>query len=294
MKGRILGVYLSKNIIPSASLNFLCDNLVENYIGGVWSFAYGDGTTEPDLTDTALENEIDSFTSLYLTQQGRFLSIRNYLGSEEANGSNIREAGLISAPSAASSGGQSTDVLLARSVLPESIAKTSGISITTIWRFEAIPAADSFFTLYGLGWLLRRAFDPLIEERVYRYAMGTTPLAAFNKQEDEVKAYQIVTNFTSYNVSGATVHIDADFGTGEGNGSTYTFAALLPETTEKFIAIDDGISIAKTVSNSIDADWEITLANLTFSYDRSIHSGAGRDTDASTRSLVIRPGIGAP
>lgn len=126
--GDIVASGEAHNLVTSAGLNLVRDLLDGDSVAGITHFAVGTGTAAVTALDTALGSEVfrDNVTSRETTPQQ--LTVKYYLGSAEANGSALSEAGLANA----SSGG----TLFARVLLTPVINKSSAIAVTFSWSIN--------------------------------------------------------------------------------------------------------------------------------------------------------------
>lgn len=124
--GRVLSRSRRHNLVVDAGLDLLRDLV---YGDGVILSHCGVGTdaTTPAAGDVALGAEVFRDQLSQRTKQAAQLVIKFVLGSQQANGSTLREAGLFNAVS----GG----TLYAR-VTPEEVEKTDSILVIYTWTLD--------------------------------------------------------------------------------------------------------------------------------------------------------------
>ncbi len=112
------------NLVTLAGRNLIRDLLNESTDSGLTHFAVGGTDTAPAAGDTQLAAEIYRDTFTKRTAVDGVLTLTYFLPSGAANGSTLREAGLLNA----AAGG----VLFARAVFG-AIAKTASVTVTYTW-----------------------------------------------------------------------------------------------------------------------------------------------------------------
>lgn len=123
--GEVLQRFEEHNLVTLAARNLVRD-VLNNGTGttGISHLAVGTGTAEPNANDTVLGVERHRSAVTKKTTDSGKLTIQHYLGSSEANGYDLTEAGLLNA----ASGG----TLFAR-VKHTAISKTASLTVTYSW-----------------------------------------------------------------------------------------------------------------------------------------------------------------
>ena len=126
--GAIVASGEAHNLVTNAGLNLVRDLLDGDSVAGITHFAVGTGSAVVTALDTALDNEVFRGGVTSRDTSAQQLIVKYYLGSTEANGSILTEAGLLNA----SSGG----TLFARVLLTPAINKNSAIAVTFSWSIN--------------------------------------------------------------------------------------------------------------------------------------------------------------
>ena len=123
--GELLERFEEHNLVTLAARNLIRDFLNNGTgITGISHLAVGTGTAEPNANDTVLGTERHRAAITKKTADSGKLTIQHYLGTSEANGYDLTEAGLLNAAAAGT--------LFAR-VKHTAISKTASLTVTYSW-----------------------------------------------------------------------------------------------------------------------------------------------------------------
>lgn len=129
--GKPLYTETVKNLIVLAGRNLVRDLLKGDVTTGLTYFAVGTGTTAADTSDTTLETEVFRNTITQQTAGAGTLQVKYVLGSTEANGNTITEAGVFGD---AATGVADTGTLFSRTTFT-GVVKSASIQITFTWTY---------------------------------------------------------------------------------------------------------------------------------------------------------------
>jgi hypothetical protein len=124
--GRVLPCSRRHNLVTAVGLDLL-RNLVYGDSGTITHGAVGTDNTAPAAADVALGAEIFRDQISQRTKQTAALVLKFVVGSQQANGEMLREAGLFTAAVGGS--------LYAR-VTPDEVAKTEAILVVYTWTLS--------------------------------------------------------------------------------------------------------------------------------------------------------------
>lgn len=125
LAGNVVSQQTIHNLFVDTGLGTIKDVLRGIYDGSphVQFIAVGTGTTAAAAGDEALESEVYRQAITGMTEIDGTLNVQGYLGSSEANGSTLEEAGLFNADA----------VLLARALFSSGIEKTDTQTVSLSW-----------------------------------------------------------------------------------------------------------------------------------------------------------------
>lgn len=123
--GRVIQTSTKSNLITTAGLDMLADFITSGSALQCTHIGVGTGTTPPAAGDTALETEVHVEAVTVVTSTDGLATLKAVIGTGDANGNTLSEAGLLTA---ASSG-----VLFARLLFDPTVAKTSADTVTITW-----------------------------------------------------------------------------------------------------------------------------------------------------------------
>lgn len=129
-KGRFIDRLIMPNLVVQTGRNLIRDFLYGDSLTGLTHFALGTGATTPSAANEQLDTEVHRGTFTNRSKEAGKLIVRYFLGTSDANGNTLTEAGLFGngATATADSG-----TLYARTLLSTSIEKDSSIAITFSW-----------------------------------------------------------------------------------------------------------------------------------------------------------------
>jgi hypothetical protein len=130
--GELLHREALHNMVVDAGLNLIRDLLDGDAPAGLTYMAVGTGSTAAAAGDTTLGTEVFRGAVSQRVSTAKTLTVKWFVGSTQANGSTLTEAGIFNA----SSGG----TMFARAVLATPIAKSSAITVTLTWAINLAAA----------------------------------------------------------------------------------------------------------------------------------------------------------
>ena len=118
------------NLVTDLGKHLIRDFLKNDSVEGMKYFAIGTGVTASSVSDEILESEVyrDTFTDVLI--EGNKVTFKYYLGSQEANGNILTEAGLFGNTATSDI---NTGVLFAR-FLNNPIEKNTATGVTYSWE----------------------------------------------------------------------------------------------------------------------------------------------------------------
>lgn len=127
--GALLERSIRDNVITDNGLD-----LMAGYLGGNTDFvthmAVGTGSSGPTASDTVLDTEVFRNAIARRVPTAKRLRLQMFLGTGDANGFTLSEAGIFNA----SSGG----TMFSRVVISPAIVKTVSITVTMSWIYDFI------------------------------------------------------------------------------------------------------------------------------------------------------------
>lgn len=124
INGNVICEHKEHNMVVTSGRNLIRD-LLNNSTTGLTHFAIGTGTTAVTSTQTTLETEILIDTITQTAADTAKLTVRYFLGTADANGSTVSEAGIFNSSSAGT--------MYAR-VTHTGIEKSASITVTYNWE----------------------------------------------------------------------------------------------------------------------------------------------------------------
>lgn len=126
--GELLKRMAYHNLVPLVARDQIRDFLFSGAAGGnISHFAVGTGTNDPASSDTALQTEVYRAALTKKTSSSGQVGYQQYLGSAEANGNTLTEAGLFN---------QAAGGMLFARVKHQTLAKTAAITVTYNWTIN--------------------------------------------------------------------------------------------------------------------------------------------------------------
>jgi hypothetical protein len=125
--GRIIAEDRRSNLVVNAGLDLIVDRLQGVGSAAISHFAIGDNNAGVAAGQTALQSEQFRDTVTLFTDLAQGLEVQYFLADTDANGVNLREAGVFNAGAAGT--------MFAR-VVHSDIAKTALITVTYAWTFN--------------------------------------------------------------------------------------------------------------------------------------------------------------